>query len=203
MTVKTMSDTTLDYYNQNASEFIDNTVNASFEEMQDLFLSYVKPNGLILDLGCGSGRDTKYFIEKGYSVEAVDGSYELCMRASGYTGIHVKQMLFLDLDEHDRYDGIWACASILHLKKKELPLMFRKMSDALKERGILYASFKYGEFEGYRNGRYFTDLNEHSLNQIIDAVEGFAVLRQWITTDVREGRKDQKWINIILEKNTH
>lgn len=91
-----------------------------------------------------------YFLKSGFDVTATDGSEELCKYASEYTGIQVKQMLFQDLDEVDYYDGIWACSSILHLSKNELRIVMNKMSRALKSGGIIYTSFKYGNFEGER-----------------------------------------------------
>ena len=114
-----MTNKTLDYYNQNAESFIQGTVSVDFKETQDKFLQSLTGK-TILDFGCGSGRDTKYFIESGYAVTAIDGSEELCKSASAYTGIQVKHMLFQDLNEVDCYDGIWACSSILHLPKEEL-----------------------------------------------------------------------------------
>lgn len=148
-----MINKTLDYYNKNAESFIQGTVSADLKDIQDKFLNKLSGNK-ILDFGCGSGRDTKSFIEAGYDVDAIDGSLELCKSASAYTGIQVKHMLFQDLDKQNYYDGIWACSSILHLPKSELKGVLSKMSNALKDDGIIYTSFKYGDFEGERNGRF-------------------------------------------------
>ena len=150
-------DNTLIYYNKNAEEFVQGTLLVDFKQTQDRFLNKLNARDYILDFGCGSGRDTKYFLEKGYYVDATDGSSELCKIASDYTGVIVKQMLFEDLNEVEKYDGIWACSSILHLPKKALRDVFYKIATALKDNGILYTSFKYGDFEGERSGRYFTD----------------------------------------------
>lgn len=144
-----MVNKTLNYYNQNADSFIEGTVSVNFKEVQDKFLQMLSGKK-ILDFGCGSGRDTMYFLKSGFDVTATDGSEELCKYASEYTGIQVKQMLFQDLDEVDYYDGIWACSSILHLSKNELRIVMNKMSRALKSGGIIYTSFKYGNFEGER-----------------------------------------------------
>ena len=191
---------TIDYYNQNAKSFIEGTLNVNFTEIQDLFLELLPEEALILDYGCGSGRDTKYFLEQGYSVDAVDGSLELCKAASDYTGIKVKHMYFHDLDECEKYDGIWACASVLHLKKQELTGILQKMSSATKMNGIIYLSFKYGDFEGERNGRYFTDMTEDSMKELLRDFPELKVEKQWITGDVRAGREDERWLNMILRK---
>lgn len=194
-----MTNKTLDYYNQNAESFIQGTVSVDFKETQDKFLQSLTGK-TILDFGCGSGRDTKYFIESGYAVTAIDGSEELCKSASAYTGIQVKHMLFQDLDEVDCYDGIWACSSILHLPKEELKIVTQKMSRALKPNGIIYTSFKYGNFEGERNGRYFTDFTLDVFKDFISDVKDIAIEEYWITGDVRPGREEEKWLNLILRK---
>lgn len=191
---------TIDYYNRNVQSFIDGTVSVDFTQIQNVFLELLPKDARILDFGCGSGRDTKYFLDCGYQVDAMDGSIELCRAASEYTGIHVKQMLFQELAEVEKYDGIWACASILHVKKAELPDIIRKMSLATKENGIIYVSFKYGDYEGERNGRYFTDMTEISMKELLAAFPELVVEKQWVTDDVRDGRGDERWLNMILRK---
>lgn len=191
---------TLDYYNNNAQKFIEGTVSVEFESMQNRFLDKLEKGASILDFGCGSGRDAKYFLEQGYEVTAVDGSKELCKSASDYAGIPVKCMLFQELDEKDMYDGIWACSSILHVPTSELKSVILKMSEALKKNGIIYTSFKYGTFEGERNGRYFTDMTEETFALLIRNIRELEIEELWITSDVRPGRGEEKWLNLILRK---
>ena len=194
-------DPTIDYYNLNAENFIESTQNVDMHHAQDRFLQLLDENASILDFGCGSGRDTRYFLDKGYRVTATDGSAELCRWASDFTGIEVKEMLFGELDEIDIYDGIWACSSILHLPKNELFSVIRKMSDALKSTGVIYTSFKYSDFEGVRNGRYFTDFTDDSFKEFIAEIPELTIEDDWITDDVRPGRGDEKWLNLILRKS--
>ena len=191
---------TLNYYNSKAATFVSDTVNVSFASLQDTLLELIPPHGTILDFGCGSGRDTKYFLSKGYSVDAIDGSEELCKIASEFTGIPVKHMLFAELDETEKYDGIWACASILHVEKDKLPDILEKMTNALKTNGVIYASFKYGDFEGEKNGRYFTYLTEESFKEVVKNISHITIEKIWITGDVREGRGEEQWLNILLRK---
>lgn len=191
---------TLEYYNTNAEEYIHGTVDVDFQETQERFLKYIPPRGRILDFGCGSGRDAKYFHARGFEVDAVDGAEELCKRAAEYTGINVKQMLFSDLDTVEEYDGIWACASILHLSSSELWEVLLKMIKALKNGGIIYASFKYGEYEGLRNGRYFNDFTGISFINYIEDMASVKILELWTTGDVRPDRGDENWLNLILQK---
>lgn len=193
-------DKTLKYYNENAQSFASGTVSVKFTEVQDKFLEKLNPDAYILDFGCGAGRDTKYFLSRGYQIDAIDGSEQLCRIASKYTGIKVRQMLFQELDEKEKYDGIWACASILHLPKKQLREVLENMYAALKSEGWIYTSFKYGEFEGERNGRYFTDFTTDTFKDFIHDMHGLKIEEQWITGDVRPGRGEEKWLNLLLQK---
>lgn len=194
-------DHTIDYYNLNAENFIENTQNVDMHLAQDRFLRLVDENASILDFGCGSGRDTRYFLDKGYQVTATDGSAEICRLASIFTGIEVKEMKFEELNDTNTYDGIWACSSILHLAKDELLLVIRKMCAALKDTGIIYISFKYGDFEGERNGRYFTDFMEDTFQEFIKVIPELMIEDIWITDDVRPERGEEKWLNLLLRKS--
>lgn len=191
---------TLNYYDSYADEFYKSTVNVEFVTMQEHFLAKLKKGSYILDFGCGSGRDTKYFLEQGYDVEAIDGSAKLCKLAGEHTGIEVKNMYFQELSEVEKYDGIWACSSILHLPVDELVDVMRKMAAALKENGIIYTSFKYGTSSGERNGRFFTDMTEEAFAEFLSEIDDLEVEEQWITSDVRPGRGEEKWLNLILRK---
>ena len=193
-------DDTLQYYDQHAKAYVDSTRDVEFSQTQERFLQYLEPGAWILDFGCGSGRDTKYFRNRGFQVEAVDGSAEFVRIASEYTGINVRRMLFQDLDEVERYDGIWACSSILHLPCAELEEVLGKMARALRRRGIVYTSFKYGTEEGGRSGRYFTNMTEAKMAGLLERIPVYDVEEMWVTFDVRPGRGDERWLNMILRK---
>lgn len=199
-----MSDLTIDYYNSNTQNFIDGTIDADVAYLRDRFLRHVPLGGSILDLGCGSGRDTKAFFEMGYAVEAIDGSQELCKKATELTGCHVECKDFFEIDDEEKYDGIWACASILHVEKKRIPDLLFRLSRALRKGGVLYVSFKYGDFSGERDGRYFVDLDEEEFRKIhIHSIEKYGcklkIIDEWKSEDVRRG-KPVKWLNEILRK---
>ena len=191
---------TLFYYNKNAVQFAEETVSVDFSATQEKFARLLKPAAYILDFGCGSGRDTKYFLSRGFQVDATDGSVELCQFASAYTGIPVKRMLFSELSAIETYDGIWACSSILHLPKAELKDVLQKIGRALKPGGVLYTSFKYGTFEGERNGRYFTDFTEETYPAFAADITMLGIEEFWLTGDVRSGRGDEKWLNLIMRR---
>jgi SAM-dependent methyltransferase len=194
-----MNNKTIDYYDNNAESFSNGTVNVQFTDIEDRFLNQLHKKALILDFGCGAGRDTKYFLENGYHVDAIDGSKELCRIASDYTGIEVKHLYFQDFHEKNKYDGIWACASLLHLDQSDLENVLLHLSHAIKDDGIIYASFKYGTFEGMRNGRYFNDMNETKFDKTIENAGTLKIVDEWISSDVRPGRGDEKWLNVFLK----
>lgn len=192
-----LQDETLNFYEENAESFTSGTISADMKDARSRFLERLPFPARILDFGCGSGRDTKAFLDAGYTVDAVDGSPKLCRAASEYTGIGVKQMLFQELEEENAYDGIWACASILHLPKEELAPVLKKIAAALRPEGILYTSFKYGTFEGMRGGRYFTYFTEETLPGFWREIPELKEPEIWITEDVRPGRDGERWINIL------
>ena len=194
------SDQTLYFYNQNADDFISRTVTADMESARIRFTACLPPNASILDFGCGSGRDTRAFLDAGYRVDAMDGSEALCVKASAYTGIQVKNMLFTDLNEHDAYDGIWACASILHLPKDELADVLRRIETALRPHGVLYASFKYGTYEGMRNGRFFCDFTDETLHTFWEKSSSMQIFDTWLSMDVRSDREEVHWLNLLARR---
>ncbi len=192
--------TTHDYYEENAEEFFESTVGAETEYLYKDFLELIPPHGRILDLGCGAGRDSRNFIERGYEVVSVDASTTLALLAKQKLGIDVICKTFDEIDYSEEFDGVWACASLLHCDKAKLPDIIAKVRDALIPGGVFYASFKYGEFEGERDGRFFLDLNEESVVEVFSRVSGLAIKKVWESVDVRRDC-DVKWINIVAEKN--
>ena len=191
---------TLEYYNENAAKFTGDTFGADMTAIQDEFLSYVKPGGTILDLGCGSGRDSKYFMDKGYEVIAVDGSEELCGIAAELIGQDVYCSTFEDLNIDCELDGIWACSSLLHLERDAIHDVVAKLTKQLVDNGVFYMSFKHGNFTGMRNGRYFTDMTEESITSLLSDIPELKLIKQSITGDVRPGRENEKWLNLFFEK---
>lgn len=145
---------TITYYNQNAEEYFNNTVNVSMQELYDQFEAYLKPGDKILDLGCGSGRDSRYFLSKGYDVVSVDGSKEMCRLAGNYIGRDVCNITFEELDYNNEFNAVWACASLVHVEIGEITGVLCKIQKLLKKKGILYASWKYGTGERIDNQKY-------------------------------------------------
>ena len=191
---------TLNYYNQNADAFIEGTRNADMSQHYRQFRKYLSPGCKLLDLGCGSGRDSAYFSSLGFLATAVDGSEELCKRVKETYGIDAVCTGFADLSFVEEFDAVWACASLLHVKKVELPGVLMKVSAALKPGGIFYASFKYGSGERIVNGRFFNDYTDNDLDTLLTPENRLTLLEYWITEDVRPDCSGQRWLNFIARK---
>ena len=193
---------TIQYYEEHAEEFTTNTLNADMASIRSRFLAYLPTGCRILDFGCGTGRDSKAFLNLGYDVTAIDGSEALCKIAQALTGLSVRCLDFRRYTpaNDEIYEGIWACASLLHLQKGELLPVMKVLSQALKPEGAFYVSFKYGTFEGERNGRHFTDFTLEEFREFIKSIPELSVAEYWVTGDVRPGRGDERWLNIVLQR---
>ena len=187
------------FYDLNAKEFFENTVNVDMSPHYKEFLKMIPKNGNILDAGCGSGRDTFMFKSFGYNVTALDGSEEMCKLAREYTGTEVLCLQFQEIEFEPIFDGIWALASLLHVPSNEIKNILNRLKNSLKPNGVIYASFKYGDFEGERNGRFFNDFTEDTVRELFIEI-GFEINKIWISNDARKGRENEKWVNILVSK---
>ena len=192
---------TFSYYNDNASEFFADTVNVDMGELHSRFLAHVPAGGIILDAGCGSGRDSHVFLAKGYRVRAFDASPELARLASELIGQTVATRTFDDVEESACYDGVWACASLLHLCEHEIPGTLGQLWTALKPEGVFYLSFKLGDGERTHNGRHFTDATEARLQSWLALLGDVESVEYWITKDQRPDRQEN-WMNALIRRNT-
>ncbi|MCT9844811.1 class I SAM-dependent methyltransferase [Leclercia adecarboxylata ATCC 23216 = NBRC 102595] len=190
---------TLKYYQDNAQTFFDGTVNVDMSSLYETFTRHLAPGARVLDAGCGSGRDAKAFLEMGYQVEAFDASSAMVELAREHTGLPVQLMTFADVEWKKEFDGIWCCASLLHVPSLELPGVMRKLADALKPGGVWYLSFKYGNGEREVDGRRFTDMDEGRLRALLNTVAMIDVISLWATQDKRPLR-NEVWINGVLRK---
>lgn len=190
----------IDYYNKYAAKVFEETAEQDMSVVMEEFLSQLEEGDTILDLGCGSGRDSLTFYELGYDVTALDASEEMCKLAEIHTGFEVLNMTFEEMDFDGVFDGIWACASLLHVPKKELSGILTKIAWALKDGGVLYMSFKLGDFEGFRGERYFCDYTEDSITEVLKDNGRFDIIKIWETEDVRSGHSDTQWLNVLVRK---
>ena len=190
---------TIDYYNKYAEEFIALTFDVDMESLYKPFLAELQEGAKILDVGCGSGRDTLAFKNKGYQVDAIDYSEELVKKATQLTGIPVRLQSFYEIDADQAYDGIWACASLLHCERSRLVEVLQNMLRALKPHGVIYMSFKHGDLDREKEGRQFTDLDETQAKALLNTLHNVEQVQQWITLDQRPDRQE-KWLNLLWKK---
>lgn len=188
----------MNYYKQNAKNFIENTVNVDMSDIQNLLTKILPSAGNVLDIGCGSGRDLKSFKELGFNAIGIEPCEELANFAKDFSGCDVLQVGINEFESDEKFDGIWACASLLHLTTEELKKAFIKISSLMKDTSIFYCSFKYGEFEGERNGRFFNDQTEETIKKLL--VSDLKISKEWQTEDKRPDR-DEKWLNLIITKS--
>jgi 2-polyprenyl-3-methyl-5-hydroxy-6-metoxy-1,4-benzoquinol methylase len=187
-----------DYYDDNALEFIHDTSGVDMSALYEPFLERVPAGGRILDAGCGAGRDTRAFLSMGYDVVAMDASAKMVEAAKALTGRLVLQIRFQDIDWVAEFDGIWTCASLLHVPRAEMEDAWRRLIRALKPGGVWFMSFKNGSGEAVRNGRLFNDYDEDALRALIETHPELEILRMWTTLDVRPGRSHEQWTNAIV-----
>lgn len=187
------------YYDENAQDFFDRTVSVDMTENYKPFLDRLPKGGVILDAGCGSGRDSLAFRNMGFNIFPVDASAKMCEIAGEYLGMTVLKCDFEEIDVRILFDGIWASASLLHLSSKELTRALEHMEKFLKPGGVFYASFKYGDFEGEREDRFFHDLKEEQAKAFFEYA-GFTIEKMWQTEDVRKDKAGEIWLNVLVSK---
>ena len=196
-----MINKTLDFYNNNSKTYIESTLTVDISHLYKDFLKHISKGGHILDLGCGSGRDSLEFIKQGYNVTAVDGSKELSIAASKLIEQEVICSKFEELQLTEKFHGIWACASLLHVNKNHIVDVIQNVSSNLKINGIFYMSFKYGENEYIdEKGRYFNCYTEKTFSELINKIKGLKVKKVYRTIDILPGRGDITWLNILCIK---
>ncbi len=189
---------TIDYYNRHSREFFSATKDIDVTPLYEHFLAHLPPNAYILDAGCGSGRDSKFFLEQGYRVFAMDGSAALAALAAEYIGQPVHHMAFADIGMADTFDGIWACASLLHVPRAQMATIFQKFIRALKMGGVWYLSFKWGTSDRLVNDRLFTDYDADTFSAFVAQFPTLKLVKWWQTQDLR-GR-ETSWLNALLQK---
>ena len=170
-------------------------------DVYERFEVYLNDGDTILDAGCGAGRDSKHFLEKGYDVTSFDGCKKLTQRASSFIGKSVINMKFTELNYNEDFNAIWACSSLIHLTRKAFVKVLLKFYEALKPEGHVYISLKYGDSEKVEDGRVFASYTQSLVKDIIDTKTPFKIEEIWITSDKRVGRENEKWLNVILYKS--
>ena len=179
---------TIEYYNKYAAKIFEDTAELDMEE-----------GDTILDLGCGSGRDSLAFYEQGYDVTPLDASEEMCKLAEIHTGIEVLHMSYEDMEFDEVFDGVWGCGALIHVPEKELEDILERVIDAMCQGGILFLSFREGDFEGFQGEQYFCDYTEEKLERILKETGRLEVKKLW--TGAGQSRNtDDSWVNVLAKK---
>lgn len=188
----------MNYYDENAKVFIEMSQKVDMSAIYDEFIPLIKTNGHILDIGCGSGRDAKYFIDKGYNVSALEPSKELARFTQKNTGINVHRCNLNDFETNEKYDAIWACASLLHIPKSQMPKALVKIKSLLIPGGFAYISWKFGKNDGIRDGRYYSDYQLEEMKNLLQQNK-IDLHKCWLSDEDRDG-ETIKWLNVIIKK---
>lgn len=196
------ADDTIVWYDREASAYAADTLNRNPVELRETFVRRLPPGGVILDAGSGSGRDTLAFLKLGFDVEAFDASEELARFSSVLTSRPTRTARFETfIGPPARYDGIWAFASLLHVREVELPDALARLSKTLKPGGWIFANFKAGHGERLDEfGRTYTDMDEPRLRRL------FLDLGLWTRIEISVQQAEAAfgtttdWINVFAQR---
>lgn len=183
---------TIQFYDNHAEEYIDQTIGISMNHVYDHFLPLLPTGGHILDVGCGSCRDSAVFQSRGFTITAFDASQSLVKIAQQKFTFPVHCARFDTFTSSERYDGIWASASLLHLQRKDLHKVLSQLRALLKEDGVFYCSFKmYDSAHVDTQGRFFTAMTPDELQKIL--LDHF----RKVTTFTSQGNANEVWCNAV------
>jgi SAM-dependent methyltransferase len=191
----------IQFYEQNAEDFFRRSVDADMARGHAEFTALLKPGARVLDAGCGSGRDALAFSRAGFQVTAMEASAGLAALARAHTGLPIQVMTFDEVDWRDAFDGVWACASLLHVPRAQLAPTVRRLRDALTPGGVFWMSFKYGTEERQAGDRRFTDLDEAGAQALVAEAGGLALISLHVTEDVRADHSGDRWLSILCRRN--
>ena len=190
-----------DYYETHADEYCRFTAALDMSSVYARFLDELVPGAHIMDAGCGSGRDTKAFLQRGYVVTAFDGSPQMARIASAYTGQKCHALRFQEIQFPEKFDGVWACASLLHVPKCEMEDVLRRLVTALKPGGIMYICFIEGEGESISaDGRLYNSYTAESLRTLFPVTPTVREIACWKSEDISSSTHRAPWLNFLLTK---
>ena len=190
----------MSYYETHAKQFFDTTVGVEMQTIYERFVPTLSAGARVLDAGCGSGRDALYFAQHGFEVDAFDASPALVEKARAFTGLEVELSTFANFRSTQPYDGIWSCASLLHVPDSDWLDALNALTGVLKPGGVWYMSFKYGDGARTKDGRFFRDQTEESLAKSLAHRPELQIESTWRTADLRPNRSDEFWLNALVRR---
>ncbi len=192
---------TIDYYNSHADDYYQATAGADLDETRKRFAAYLPTEARIIDMGCGSGRDVLAFRNMGINAVGLDASEKLVKLAKERLKIPAIAADMSVWIADDPYDGIWCCASLMHLNNEDCRIFFSNLKYNLKPGGVMYVSVKSGIETGIdASGRYMKNFTEEDVKELADMEEGFKIAELWYTEDTLS-RRGFKWLNVIVISN--
>jgi 2-polyprenyl-3-methyl-5-hydroxy-6-metoxy-1,4-benzoquinol methylase len=192
-----------DFYELHADEYAKSTVGVDMSSVYDRFFEAIPSGAHIADAGCGSGRDARLFLQRGYRVTAFDGSSQMARIASEYTGHKCTVIRFQDIQFDQQFDAVWACASLLHVPKREMADVVSRLITALKPGGILYASFIEGETERIAaNGRLYNSYTQDSFKALLGRFTSISQVSSWRSDENSLPPPRAPWLNFLIKTAT-
>ena len=197
-----LSSRTLAHYDASAQSFREGTWDHDVSQNTAALLRALgqPPPLVILDLGCGPGRDLAYFKSLGHEPVGLDGSEQFVRMAREATGCEVLHQSFLSLSlPAGRFHGVFANASLFHVPKQELPRVLGELHAALKQGGVLFSSNPHGpDIEGYRGGRFGSYHSLETWRALVTAA-GFVEVEQYYRPAGRP-REEQPWLATVWRR---
>jgi SAM-dependent methyltransferase len=192
---------TSDFYRTHAQQYWNSTVHLDVHQLYEPFVRCLQKGARILDAGCGSGRDTKALLDRGYRITAIDASPELVALATAFSGHDCRILRFQDMQFQNEFDGIWACASLLHTPRSEMSDVFPRFIRALKPGGVMYLSLKEGAGERIaEDGRFFSYYTADSFREILASFPTVCEIAFWKAEEIRSQTHRQPWLNFLLKR---
>ncbi|NIJ60539.1 class I SAM-dependent methyltransferase [Qipengyuania flava] len=166
---------TIAYYQANAPHYTLSFGQAPSRHL-DAFLDRLGPGACVLELGCGAGRDSARIAERGFTLDATDGTPAMVRKANERFGIAARVMRFDELDAKETYDAVWAHACLLHVARADLPGVLASVHAALRANGRHFANYKLGSAEGRDPLGRLTNLPDEEWLEHTYRAAGFAIL---------------------------